>query len=180
MPLSFSGNSRKRAIAEGTLPCEISWLVCARDSLAWHAHQNRPKMESLPRCSHQENCVGCSQSEKKSSHWRSKVISDGFWRVRRQVKLVYHLLQAFLSMLHQRRPERLDGWMKEARACGIKELGSFVTGLERDYDAVRAALTHPWSQGPVEGTVHKIKTHKRLMYGRACFTLLRQKLLHLT
>jgi transposase len=41
--------------------------------------------------------------------------------------------------------------MKEARACGIKELGSFVAGVERDYDAVRAGLTLPWSQGPVEG-----------------------------
>jgi transposase len=97
-----------------------------------------------------------------------------------EVKLVYRLLQAFLQMLRERRPERLNGWMKEARESGIKELNSFVVGIERDYDAVRAGLTFPWSQGPVEGTVNKIKTHKRLMYGRASFTLLRQKLLHLT
>jgi transposase len=97
-----------------------------------------------------------------------------------EVKQVYQLLQSFLQMLRARQPERLNGWMKEARACGIKELGSFVTGVERDYDAVRAGLTFPWSQGPVEGTVNKIKMHKRLMYGRASFTLLRQKLLHLT
>jgi transposase len=97
-----------------------------------------------------------------------------------EARQVYHLLQSFLSMLRARQPERLNGWMKEARESGIKELGSFVTGLERDYDAVRARLTYQWSQGPVEGTVNKIKTHKRLMYGRASFTLLRQKLLHLT
>jgi transposase len=30
----------------------------------------------------------------------------------------------------------------------------------------------------VEGAVNKIKTHKRLMYDRASFVLLRQKLLH--
>jgi transposase len=82
-------------------------------------------------------------------------------------------------MLRLRQPERLNGWMKQARESGIKELGSFVAGIERDYDAVRAGLTFPWSQGPVEGTVNKIKTHKRLMYGRASFPLLRQKLLHL-
>lgn len=96
-----------------------------------------------------------------------------------EVKLVHKLLQDFLQMLRERRPERLNGWMKEARASGIKELNSFVGGIERDYDAVRAGLTFPWSQGPVEGTVNKIKTHKRLMYGRAGFSLLRQKLLHL-
>jgi transposase len=97
-----------------------------------------------------------------------------------EIRLVHHLLQAFLQMLRERRPEQLNGWMKEARESGIKELKSFVAGVERDYDAVRAGLTLPWSQGPVEGTVNKIKTHKRLMYGRASFTLLRQKMLHLT
>ena len=96
-----------------------------------------------------------------------------------EVKLVHQLLQDFLQMLGERRPEHLNGWMKQARESRIKELGSFVVGIERDYDAVRAGLTFHWSQGPVEGTVNKIKTHKRLMYGRASFTLLRQKLLHL-
>jgi len=67
-----------------------------------------------------------------------------------EVKRVHHLLQAFLQMLRERRPERLNGWMKEARACGVKELNSFVNGIERDYDAVRAGLTFHWSQGPVE------------------------------
>ena len=97
-----------------------------------------------------------------------------------EVKLVHQLLQGFLQMLRERRPERLNGWMKEARESGIKELSSFVVGIDRDYDAVRAGLTFHWSQGPVEETVNKIKTHKRLMYGRASFSLLCQKLLHLT
>ncbi|HVB25589.1 MAG TPA: ISL3 family transposase [Ktedonobacteraceae bacterium] len=97
-----------------------------------------------------------------------------------EVKELYSLLQSFLQMLRLRRPERLNGWMKQARESGIKELGSFVAGIERDYDAVRAGLTFPWSQGPVEGTVNKIKTQKRLMYGRASFPLLRQKMLHLS
>jgi len=96
-----------------------------------------------------------------------------------EVKQLYQLLQSFLHMLSTRQSERLSGWLAEARMCGIKELSSFVAGVERDYDAVRAGLTYHWSQGPVEGTVNKIKTHKRLMYGRASFTLLRQKLLHL-
>lgn len=96
-----------------------------------------------------------------------------------EVKQVHRLLQAFLQMVRERQPKRLNDWMKEACESGIKELKSFVAGIERDYDAVRAGLTFPWSQGPVEGTVNKIKTHKRLMYGRASFILLRQKLLHL-
>jgi len=96
-----------------------------------------------------------------------------------EIKMVHQLLQDFIQMLRERRPEHLNAWMKQARESGIKELKSFVNGIERDYEAVRAGLTFHWSQGPVEGTVNKIKTHKRLMYGRASFPLLRQKLLHL-
>ena len=95
-----------------------------------------------------------------------------------ELRVIYRLLQAFLQMLRQRRAERLDDWMKEARASGIKEVQSFVAGIERDYDAVKAGLRLVWSQGPVEGTVNKLKVHKRLMYGRAGFSLLRQKMLH--
>ena len=81
-------------------------------------------------------------------------------------------------MIRERHAEHLDVWMKEARSTRIKELLSFVAGIERDYDAVKAGLTLKWSQGPVEGTVNKLKVYKRLMYGRAGFPLLRQKMLH--
>ncbi|MFF3568626.1 hypothetical protein ACFYXQ_12715 [Nocardia jiangxiensis] len=48
----------------------------------------------------------------------------------------------------------------------VPALQSFVTGLEPDFAAVTAGLTLPWSNGPVEGTVHKIKHHKRQCFGR--------------
>jgi transposase len=95
-----------------------------------------------------------------------------------EVRLVHRLLHAFLQMLRERQAQRLDAWMKEARSSGIKELQSFVAGIERDYEAVKAGLSFHWSQGPVEGTMNKLKVHKRLMYGRASFPLLRQKMLH--
>ena len=68
--------------------------------------------------------------------------------------------------------------MEEASKSGIAELKSFVAGIERDYDAVKAALHLPWSQGTTEGKVNKLKTLKRVMYGRAGFPFLRQRLLH--
>jgi transposase len=95
-----------------------------------------------------------------------------------QVRVVYSLLQSFLSMVRERKQEQLRPWMDEARRSGIAELKSFVGGLERDYDAVNAALRLLWSQGITEGKVNKLKTLKRQMYGRAGFALLRQRLLH--
>jgi transposase len=38
-------------------------------------------------------------------------------------------------------------------------------------------LTMPYSSGPVEGTVNRIKMIKRQMYGRAGFDLLRKRVL---
>ncbi len=55
---------------------------------------------------------------------------------------------------------------------------SYVSGLTRDRDAVEAALHLPWSNGPVEGQVHRLKLIKRQMYGRASFDLLRLRVLH--
>lgn len=43
---------------------------------------------------------------------------------------------------------------------------------------MRAAIVEPWSNGPVEGQVNRLKLIKRFMYGRAKFDLLRQRVLH--
>jgi transposase len=46
-----------------------------------------------------------------------------------------------------------------------------------DEAAVKAALKHKWSNGPVEGNVHRLKLTKRSMYGRGSFDLLRLRVL---
>ncbi len=53
----------------------------------------------------------------------------------------------------------------------------YAAGLKKDLSAVRAGLTERWSNGPVEGFVHKLKLVKRQGYGRAGFDLLRARVL---
>ncbi len=91
---------------------------------------------------------------------------------------IYHLVQGFLQLVRTRTGEHLDSWMRTVRACHIRELNSFVSGLERDKAAVVAGLTLPYSNGQVEGQITKLKLIKRMMYGRAGFALLRQRVLH--
>jgi Transposase len=62
---------------------------------------------------------------------------------------------------HERQGQRLDEWLKQVEEQGVAELQRFAQGLQRDYDAVKAGLTLPWSQGPVEGHVHRLKLIKR-------------------
>ncbi len=95
-----------------------------------------------------------------------------------QVESMYTLLQGFLTMVRERKHQDLHAWMEQAVKSDIPEMKSFVNGIKRDYEAVHAALCLPWSQGVTEGKVNKLKTLKRVMYGRAGFALLRQRLLH--
>jgi transposase len=95
-----------------------------------------------------------------------------------EVNLVYDLVQEFAQMLRTRTGEKLDTWLAKAEASQIPELRSFVQGVERDKNAVKAGLTKPESNGIVEGKVQKLKLIKRMGYGRAGFPLLRQRVLH--
>jgi transposase len=88
------------------------------------------------------------------------------------------LAQRFLLLVRQRDLNALDGWLSECLSSGVPELANFASGLQQDEAAVRAALTLPWSSGQVEGQITRLKLLKRQMYGRASFTLLRQRVLH--
>ena len=91
---------------------------------------------------------------------------------------LYELVQDFRQMLHHREGAHLDEWLARVAASTIRELQSFAFGVERDKAAVQAGLIHPHSNGIVEGKVHKLKLIKRMMFGRAKFPLLRQRVLH--
>jgi transposase len=56
---------------------------------------------------------------------------------------LYQLVQEFRQMLHTRSGEKLDEWLEKVRSSQIRELQSFVTGIERDKAAVIAGLTLP-------------------------------------
>jgi transposase len=89
----------------------------------------------------------------------------------------YQLSQAFVTMLTEHRAQDLDDWLIQAKQSGIRELKSFAQGIRRDYAAVRAAFTSPWSNGQTEAQVNCLKLQKRLMFGRANFDLLRLRVL---
>ncbi len=92
--------------------------------------------------------------------------------------MAYGLAQDFMQMLRRREGQRLDVWLDQVRASHIPELQRFVRSIQQDKDAVLAGLTEPWSNGVVEGKINKLKLIKRMMYGRAEFPLLRQRVLH--
>lgn len=95
-------------------------------------------------------------------------------KVHFDLELTVELAQTFADMARQRQVERLDGWLEQARPS---PLNAFAMSLRQDEVAVRAALSLPWSNGPTEGHVNRLKCLKRQMYGRAQLDLLRTRLL---
>ncbi len=95
-----------------------------------------------------------------------------------EVDLAYDLVQQFAQMLRERLGERLDSWLTQVNQSRIPELQSFVAGVEKDKEAVRAGLTWWINNGVVEGHVTKLKLIKRQGYGQAGFPLLRKRVLH--
>ena len=87
-------------------------------------------------------------------------------------------ITAFAKMMtHRTGADTLDTWLATIEADDIPELHTFARAIRQDYIAVRNGLTLPHNSGACEGTVNKIKTIKRQMYGRASFSLLRKRIL---
>ena len=70
----------------------------------------------------------------------------------------------FNCILRARAIGALPHWLAETSSS---MLASFTKGIAADLAAVKAALTHPWSNGQTEGQITKLKLVKRQMYGRA-------------
>lgn len=87
------------------------------------------------------------------------------------------LVLGFSTILRVGKLATLHAWMERAQKTGIHAMERFVRTLDQDLRAVEAAVTEPWSNGPVEGQINRLKTLKRQMYGRAGVELLRARLL---
>lgn len=91
---------------------------------------------------------------------------------------VKELAQDFMRMVTRKKASRFEQWLMRARRSAVTEFRSFAEGLNKDRDAVVAALRSPWSNGQVEGQINRLKMLKRQMYGRANLDLLRARVLH--
>ena len=130
-----------------------------------------------------------------NSRWRPPSRRNCAWLLSEDPASLDEQTERFLHHLHENAPELsiagelarrfaalirgdddagLEQWITDAT---VSELASLAAGLSRDIEAVRAAITQPWSTSPVEGQINRLKTIKRQMYGRAAYPLLRSRLL---
>ena len=96
---------------------------------------------------------------------------------RAEIVTAERLAQGFCDLVQNHKAGDLDTWLQSAASAGIKEFRGFAASIRRDRAAVVAGLEQSWSNGQVEGQVHRLKLLKRQMYGRSGFILLRRRAL---
>jgi transposase len=87
------------------------------------------------------------------------------------------LAHQFMRIVREGLSEQWSAWLERSCASTVNELRHFALGLKKDAEAVSQAIQQPWSNGPTEGQVNKLKYLKRQMYGRASFDLFRLRVL---
>lgn len=85
------------------------------------------------------------------------------------------LAQDFAQLVRQRQPQELEPWLARAVKSAVGAWRRFAKGRRDDFDAGKAGVTLPWSRGPVEGQITRVKRLKRQMCGRASLALLERR-----
>jgi len=98
-------------------------------------------------------------------------------RLSPEVGRAQQLALSFVEVVKERRADELRAWLIDAQRSEVAEFITFANGLTADLQAVKAGLEYEWSNGQVEGQVHRLKLLKRQMYGRAKLDLLRARVL---
>jgi len=95
-----------------------------------------------------------------------------------EFRIVRKLVQIFKTML-KRGCGSIKRWIEFIRHSKRKLSGlkTFANGLFIYIKTVENGIQLPWSNGPIEGHVNRLKSIKRQMYGRASFELLRRKVI---
>ena len=72
----------------------------------------------------------------------------------------------FKSIFKTKDTDQLSHWVEKTKQLNIREMNSFILGLERDFEAIQNAIIYDYNNGLAEGSVNKVKVIKRIMYDR--------------
>lgn len=84
------------------------------------------------------------------------------------------VVAAFQAMIRRKSLADLEPWLERARSSLV---AAFAKGVAKDWAAVSAAISSPWSNGQTEGQITKLKLVKRQMSGRGKIDLLQARVI---
>ena len=101
---------------------------------------------------------------------QEKAVLDRLINKNSAIGIAQNLARGFRQLFGNKKPKQLETWFKAVRESGLDDLQTFALSLERERDALTAAMLLPWSNGPTEGIVTKLKLIKRSIMAAARLT----------
>jgi transposase len=93
------------------------------------------------------------------------------------IKKFYDLRESYAKLILMKNIGTLDEFIEGLKASEFTNLKRYANGISKDIEAVKMGIISQFSNGLLEGCVNKLKTIKRIMYGKASFQLLRKKVM---
>jgi transposase len=94
------------------------------------------------------------------------------------VRPVYEVVQEYREIVDQRDYDRFLVWLRGQLSDSKQPFYSYAKRLRSDLQAVKHAFFLSYSNGVLEGQINRLKTIKRMMYGRAGLDLLEKRVLY--
>ena len=117
-------------------------------------------------------------TEKENHYDRFQKLHPNLLDTFPQIMKLDELVHSFRQLFKDKKVEHLLVWLKKEEQSNFSFIRTFVQGILQDLSAVKLSIEQPWSNGPTEGQVNRLKTIKRMMYGRAGFQVLRNRVLY--
>lgn len=151
----------------------------------WREHPRKPglpaSLESVPRSPFEDvtpgKVVGWMLARPGELRPEAQAQLDQITLMDGTLAQARELTHRFLDLIRHHSGEGLDTWLKDVRAFTVREFLTFARSVERDKPAILAGLTLPYSTGPVEGYINRLKLIKRQAYGRAGLSYLQHRFL---
>lgn len=66
---------------------------------------------------------------------------------------IYEIVKEFKEIMFIQKYDKLEMWIKKIREYKIREIDSFLNGIERDLEAVKNGIRYDYNNGLAEGSV---------------------------
>lgn len=94
----------------------------------------------------------------------------------KEIKIVINQVLKFRNITNNRDERSFKKLLKKWRNSQILLLRTFMKGIDLDIEAVLNCIKYKETNGLAEGKINKLKTIKRMLYGRASNELLKSRL----
>ncbi|OLN21472.1 hypothetical protein BTO30_14820 [Domibacillus antri] len=94
------------------------------------------------------------------------------------VKFLYDNIQVYRKAIEARDWDMFLSWLREQLSSRENAFYHYAFRLRSDLQAVKNAFLTPYSNGLLEGQINRLKTIKRMTYGRAGLEILEKRVLY--